>query len=198
MLLVTLFVMVRPSMQPFASWYRSSCYPLIWYHFKWTKTCFQYPWPGKSVRNAARLRPAVGWGSRVHTWIYWAHLICECEPSTTGRHTRGRGYRLSLPDTEWNEQWRLPRRAGGGVSEVQSGATAIQMVLPVPDVLLLGFKAPWQTRHSPSTSLMRAPTRKAAPETFWTGPQHRWSMFFCHNTEVRAILEQSAGQLSTT
>lgn len=56
--------------------------------------------------------------------------MCECEPSKAGRRTQGRGYRLSLPDTERNEQRRLPWRAGGGVSEVQSGATAIQMVLP--------------------------------------------------------------------
>lgn len=38
--------------------------------------------------------------------------------------------------------------------------------LPVPNMLLLGFKAPGQARHSPSTSLMRARTRKAASEAF--------------------------------
>lgn len=114
--------------------------------------------PSWSIRNVVRLNPAAGWDSHEYTWIYWTDSISGWEPRQTGRQTWSRGYHLSLPNTEWNEQSRylsLGTIERGGVGRVKQGISNPDG-LTVLNMLLLNVKAPWQARHSPSTSLMRA------------------------------------------
>lgn len=143
-----------------------------------------------------RLNPAAGWDSRKHTWIYQTDSISGRKPRQTGREGI-----IVYPSIS-------PRCREELTLEVcLSGSTkwivGVKQSIGDPDgptvlnMLLLSVKAPGQTHHSSSTSLMRAELIKAGSKSL-NEPSASLVRVILSQQGGTAALQRGTGQLSTT